>query len=55
MLVKLILAKKGWFIPPFDTIHSLKETLNKLYEIDDWHVDGSMVYFCATKRVESVT
>ncbi len=49
-LVNNILAKKGWFTPPFDTVASLEETLNKHYRIKNFHVKGSMVYFCAVKK-----
>ncbi len=49
-LVNNILVRKGWFTPPFDTITSLKETLKKNYRITNFHVRGSMVYFCAVKK-----
>ena len=48
-LVKNILAKKGWFTPPFQTEEELRNTLSKLYRQIDIHVDGSMVYFCCVK------
>ena len=48
-LVKNILAKKGWFTPPFQTEEELRATLRKMYKEIDLHVDGSMVYFCCTK------
>ena len=48
-LVKNILAKKGWFTPPFQTEEELRDTLSKLYRQIDIHVDGSMVYFCCVK------
>ena len=44
-----ILAKKGWFTPPFQTEEELRDTLSKLYRQIDIHVDGSMVYFCCVK------
>lgn len=44
-LVKNILAKKGWFTPPFQTEEELKKILNNYYSAVDVHVDGSMVYF----------
>lgn len=50
LLVKNVLAKKGWFTPPFDTEESLKARLEKMYCIKEFHIDGSMVYFCAVKR-----
>ena len=49
-LVKNILSKKGWFTPPFQTEEELKEILDKLYQIIDIHIDGSMVYFHCKKR-----
>lgn len=48
-LVKNILAKKGWFTPPFQTEDELRAILQKRYREIDFHVDGSMVYFCCTK------
>lgn len=48
-LVKNILAKKGWFSPPFQTEEELRNILQKLYKKADVHVDGSMVYFCCVK------
>lgn len=48
-LVKNILSKKGWFTPPFPTEEQLQNILNRLYKDIDFHVDGSMVYFCCTK------
>ena len=41
-LVKNILAKKGWFTPPFQTEEELKNTLQKMYKEVELHVDGSM-------------
>lgn len=48
-LVKNILAKKGWFTPPFQTEEELKNTLQKMYKEVDLHVDGSMAYFHCIK------
>ena len=42
-LVKNILAKKGWFSPPFQTEKELRDILQKLYKETDIHADGSMV------------
>lgn len=50
LLVAKILAPKGWFTPPFDTVSSLKETLGTMYQLEHFHVRGSMVYFCAVKK-----
>lgn len=48
-LVKNVLARKGWFTPPFQTEEELRELLRSMYRETDIHVDGSMVYFCCTK------
>ena len=48
-LVKNILSKKGWFTPPFPTEDELRSTLKQLYRDIDFHIDGSMVYFCCIK------
>ena len=48
-LVKTILAKKGWFTPPFPTEEQLVKILKHLYKDIDIHVDGSIVYFTCTK------
>ncbi|MDO4344470.1 MAG: class I SAM-dependent methyltransferase [Eubacteriales bacterium] len=49
-LVSAILVKKGWFTPPFETVASLKQRLEKMYTIKNFHVRGSMVWFCAIKK-----
>lgn len=49
-LVKNVLSKKGWFTPPFQTEEELRDILEKLYQIIDIHIDGSMVYFHCKKR-----
>ena len=48
-LVKNILAKKGWFTPPFQTEEELRAVLQKMYRNVDLHLDGSMVYFHCVK------
>lgn len=48
-LVKNILAKKGWFTPPFQTEEELKNTLQKMYKEVKLHIDGSMAYFHCVK------
>ena len=48
-LVRNILAKKGWFTPPFQTEEELKNTLQKMYKEVELHVDGSMAYFHCVK------
>lgn len=49
-LVRNILVKKGWFTPPFDTAQRLRERLEKVYDVIDFRVEGSIVYFCSVKR-----
>ena len=48
-LVKNVLAKKGWFSPPFQTEEELRTVLQELYKETDIHIDGSMVYFHCVK------
>ncbi|MDO5774243.1 MAG: class I SAM-dependent methyltransferase [Spirochaetales bacterium] len=48
-LVKNILAKKGWFTPPFQSEEELKNILQKMYKEVDFHIDGSMAYFHCIK------
>ena len=51
-LVKNVLARKGWFTPPFDTSGELMKRLERAYEVTNWHIRGSMVYFRAVKKQE---
>ena len=44
------LSRKGWFTPPFETFESLKARLERGYRLDEYHKEGSIVYFKATKR-----
>lgn len=48
-LVRNILAKKGWFTPPFQTEEELCDILHKMYAEVEMHIDGSMVYFHCVK------
>ncbi len=48
-LMTRILSRKGWFTPPFETFASLLERLEKDYRPDEYHKEGSIVYFKATK------
>ncbi|MBQ7265355.1 MAG: class I SAM-dependent methyltransferase [Firmicutes bacterium] len=52
-LANNILAKRGWFTPPFDTEESLKARLEKLYDIKTFVVDRSIVYFYAVKKIRT--
>jgi ubiquinone/menaquinone biosynthesis C-methylase UbiE len=49
-LMTRILSRKGWFTPPFETFESLKSRLDTGYRLDEYHKEGSIVYFKATKR-----
>lgn len=49
-LMTRILSRKGWFTPPFETFESLKARLEESYRLDEYHKEGSIVYFKATKR-----
>ncbi len=49
-LMTRILSRKGWFTPPFETFESLKARLERGYRLDEYHKEGSIVYFKATKR-----
>ncbi|MDI9519345.1 MAG: class I SAM-dependent methyltransferase [Bacillota bacterium] len=55
LLVKLVLSKKGWFSPPFETISSLKNRISKNYVIEDFYSQKSksIIYFVATKKGDS--
>lgn len=48
-LMSRILSRKGWFTPPFETFASLLERLEKDYRPDEYHKEGSIVYFKAAK------
>ena len=50
ILVNTVLSKRGWFTPPFETKNSLKNKLEKNYIIDDFEVEGAMVYFSLRKK-----
>jgi len=49
-LVKIVLAKKGWFNPPFETATSLKTKLLENYVLENFYTDGAIAYFLATKK-----
>lgn len=44
-LVNFVLAKKGWFTPPFDTAKGLEKRLGDLYSAVVFKREGSMAYF----------
>ena len=48
-LVNHILAKKGWFSPPFPNEEELRCSLQNRYAHIDFHLDGSMAYFHCVK------
>jgi ubiquinone/menaquinone biosynthesis C-methylase UbiE len=49
-LMKRILSRKGWFTPPFETFDSLMERLAAGYRLDEYHKEGSIVYFAVMKK-----
>jgi len=49
-LMNRILSKKGWFTPPFETFESLKARLETSYRLEQYHKEGSIVYFFAVKK-----
>ena len=49
-LVNTVLSRKGWFTPPFETCEQLRRRLDEQYTINDFHLDGSMVYFNAVRK-----
>lgn len=50
-LVSSILAKKGWFTPPFQTYEEVESILNSLYSNVQIHLKGSMIYFVAKNKI----
>jgi ubiquinone/menaquinone biosynthesis C-methylase UbiE len=50
ILVNTFLSKKGWFTPPFETKNSLKNKLEENYTIDNFEVEGAIVYFSLRKK-----
>lgn len=49
-LAKTVMTQMGWFTPPFDTANDVKQRLEPLYDILDFHVEGAMLYFRAKKK-----
>lgn len=49
-LMHRILSRKGWFTPPFETFDTLLARLSSGYSIDEYHKEGSIVYFSVTKK-----
>jgi ubiquinone/menaquinone biosynthesis C-methylase UbiE len=50
-LVNTVLSRKGWFTPPFETSEQLRRRLEDHYSIEEFHLDGSMVYFKAVSLI----
>ena len=48
-VVRSILAKKGWFTPPFQTIKEVLTVLQKYYTTVDLHNDKSIIWFRCIK------
>ena len=51
-LVNTVLSRKGWFTPPFESSEQLRRRLEDHYTIEEFHIDGSMVYFKAARKQE---
>ena len=49
LLVKCVLAKKGWFTPPFQTEEELRRRLTQIYRTAQLHTDGSIAWFRCVK------
>ena len=49
-LMRRILSPRGWFTPPFETYDSLMARLSPAYHLDEYHKEGSIVYFAVTKK-----
>ncbi len=49
-LMKKVLSRKGWFTPPFETFDSLRARLSQSYQLQEYHKQGSIVYFLAIKK-----
>lgn len=49
-LAKTVMTRMGWFTPPFDTADDIKHRLEPYYDIVDFHVEGAMLSYHATKR-----
>ena len=41
---------KGWFTPPFETPDQLRVRLESGYDLKEFHLDRSIVYFLAEKK-----
>ncbi len=50
-LVNNILARKGWFTPPFDKANEIQSRLNKYATDIEFNLEGPMCYFRCKKRV----
>ncbi|MBN2435504.1 MAG: class I SAM-dependent methyltransferase [Spirochaetes bacterium] len=49
LIVNMVLSKKGWFTPPFQTKKELEDILERLYTSVELFSDKSMVWFKCTK------
>ena len=48
-IVNALLAKKGWFTPPFQTLQQLTNTLSELYTHIEVHNESAIAYFKCIK------
>jgi ubiquinone/menaquinone biosynthesis C-methylase UbiE len=49
LIVNLVLSKKGWFTPPFQTKKELEDILRRMYTSVELFSEKSMVWFKCTK------
>jgi len=49
-LVKNVLAKKGWFTPPFHTENQVRQILEERYSNVEIHIDNAMLWCVCTKK-----
>ena len=49
-LVNMVLSRKGWFTPPFETEQELRTKLDVYFRTDTFCTEGSIVYFSAVKK-----
>ena len=49
-LARTVMARMGWFTPPFDTADDVRRRLAPYYDIREFYTDGAMLYFRASKK-----
>ncbi len=49
-LARAVMARMGWFTPPYDTADDVRRRLTPYYDIQEFCIDGAMLYFRARKK-----